>query len=440
MTGARPLVALVVAAAAPAGANPVDAFGFGARGPAMAGAQTAATQDGGANYYNPAALALGDEIRIDLGYQLAKPYLRIGGGDQGVDASRGLAISLTAPGDIGPLHLAVGLAAFLPDERITRTRTLPSARPRWALYDNRPQRLFLASNLALRIGDDLTIGGGIAYLSRTEGSIDLDGLIGFPDPNDSNLSLDIDVALKTVRYVQAGILWRARPWLLVGASYRAGFVLQLDQGFRIHGDLGPPGFPVVKDGFFDLHSLAFDLFQPEQWSAGFSLQLTPRVLVAGDLTFQRWSTYENPAARIEITYDLKQLNDLVTITTGPPLEKAYFHDTFVPRIGVEWLAAETLCSVWRVRAGYAFEPSPAPEQQGELNTVDNDKHTVTAGLGVTLARLTDVLPHPVDLDVYVGATFLPARAHRKLSVTDPVGDYVSEGLVLMAGVGTRWRF
>jgi long-chain fatty acid transport protein len=424
----------------PVHANPVDAFGFGARGPAMAGAQTAATNDGGANYYNPAALAIGDEIRIDLGYQLAKPYLRIGGGDQAVDSSRGLAISLTAPGDIGPIHVAVGLAVFLPDERITRTRTLPSGRTRWALYDNRPQRLFLASNLSLRIGDDVYIGGGIAYLSRTQGSIDLEGLIGFPDPSVSNLTLDIDVALKTVRYPQAGILWRARPWLLVGAAFRGGFVLELDQGFRIHGDLGPPGFPVVRDGFFELHSLSFDLFQPEQWAMGFALQLTPRLLIAGDLTWQRWSAYENPAARIVITYDLKQLNDLVSITTGPPLEKAYFHDIFVPRIGVEWLAADSLHSEWRLRAGYAFEPSPAPEQRGELNAVDNDKHTFTAGLGVSLRDLTQVLPHPFDVDVYVGATYLPARAHRKLSPTDPVGDYVSEGLVLMAGVGTRWAF
>ncbi|HKA90847.1 MAG TPA: outer membrane protein transport protein [Haliangiales bacterium] len=431
---------LLAAVAVRAHANPVDAFGFGARGPAMAGAQTAATDDGGANYYNPGALALGDDIRIDLGYQIAKPYLKIGGGDQGVDSSRGLALSLTAPGDVGPVHLAVGLAVFLPDERITRTRTLPSARPRWALYDNRPQRLFLASNLALRVGDDLYIGGGIAYMSRTGGAIDLEGRLGFPDPNDSNFTLDIDVTLKTIRYAQAGVLWRAQPWLLVGASFRGGFVLALDQGFRIHGDLGPAGSPVVKDGFFELHSLAFDLFQPEQWAAGFALQLTPRVLVSGDVTWQRWSAYENPAARIQISYDLKQLNDIVHIVAAPPLEKAYFHDTFVPRLGVEWLAARSPHAAWRVRAGYAFEPTPAPEQRGELNAVDNDKHTFTAGFGVSLSDVTRVLVHPFDIDAYVGATYLPPRTHRKLSLTDPVGDYISEGLVLMAGVGTRWRF
>ena len=92
-----PLVAAWLAPAA-AGANPVDLFGFGARAPAMGGAQTAATDDGGANYYNPAALARPEEIRIDLGYQLAQPWLSINGGGQDVDQSRGLVAALSAPG------------------------------------------------------------------------------------------------------------------------------------------------------------------------------------------------------------------------------------------------------------------------------------------------------------------------------------------------------
>ena len=47
----------------------VDAYGYGARAPAMAGAATAATDgDSSATYYNPAALASADEIRLDLGY------------------------------------------------------------------------------------------------------------------------------------------------------------------------------------------------------------------------------------------------------------------------------------------------------------------------------------------------------------------------------------
>jgi hypothetical protein len=435
------LVVVVVVGLVPAHANPVDAFGFGGRAPAMGGAQTAATIDGGANYYNPAALARGEAIRVDLGYQLAQPYLTLNGGDQGVDTSRGLYAALSAPGRIFGLKVAIGAGIFLPDERITRTRTLPAQRPRWSLYDNRPQRIFLGSNLAVQLGDDLWLGGGIAYMSRTRGTLDLEGRIGFPDSEDSQLDLAIDVDLITVRYPQGGVLWRAQPWLLVGLSFRGGFVLELNQKFSIRGDVGPEGGnPVVDNGYFALHSVAMDLFQPEQWSVGFSAQLTRRLLVAGDVTWQRWSAFENPAASIAIDYDLKDFNDLVVIPDAPPLPDAFFHDTIVPRVGVEWVAAETRHSVWHVRAGYAFEPSPAPAQIVETNFVDNDKHTLSMGLGATIFDVSKILERPFAFDLYVAATFLPDRSHHKLSPVDPIGDYVSSGFVFQTGFGTRWSF
>ena len=60
--------------------------------------------------------------------------------------------------------------------------------------------------------------------------------------------------------------------------------------------------------------------------------------------------------------------------------------------------------------------------------------------GLALAKISGALLQPFDLDVYVAGTFLPRRAHEKLSPVDPVGDYVSEGFVLQLGVGSRWRF
>ena len=126
----------------------LDAYGFGARAGAMAGTQTAATRDAGANYYNPAALGLLTDIQADVGYQFALPYLSINGGDQNVDASRGFAAGLSVPGQIGGVKLTLGVSVFLPDERLTRTRTYAAQRTRWSLYDNRPQRLFFATNIA----------------------------------------------------------------------------------------------------------------------------------------------------------------------------------------------------------------------------------------------------------------------------------------------------
>lgn len=432
---------LLLALPATAHANPIDAFGFGARGPAMGGAQTAATQDGGANYYNPAALVTGDDIKIDLGYQLAAPTLTLNGGDVHADASRGLAVGLSAPGHFAGVKIAMGAGVFLPDERITRVRTEPAQRPRFVLYDNRPQRIFLGANLAIQLTPKLSIGGGIAYMSKTSGTVTLQGRVGFPNYDDSNLALGIDVDLKTIRYPQAGLLWHATPYFDVGVAYRGSFTLHLDQTFIVSGDVGPAmGDPVIKDGYFKLRSLALDLFQPAQIAAGFSLRFTRDVTIAGDLTWQHWDAYENPAAHIDLMLDLKDFQHLVNIPAAPPIPGAYFHDIVVPRIGVEVYAGHTRHSTWYARGGYAYEPSPAPEQRGESNLIDNDKHTISLGLGAQFRRLTEIVPKPFDVDLYGAATILEDRAHRKLSPIDPVGDYVSRGYVLEIGIATRWRF
>jgi long-chain fatty acid transport protein len=436
----RVLVLLVLAAGA-ARANPMDAFGWGGRAPAMGGAATAAAREAAANYYNPGALAVGDAIRLDLGYQAALPRLTLNGGDQDVDHSRGLIAGVVVPGDIGPVHVAVGVGVHLPDERLVRTRTLPAGRPRWMYYDNRPQRFFLSSNVAVQIGESLFVGGGVSYMSRTQGAIELTGRVGFPVSADSDLALEIDVRLKAIRYPQAGVLWRARPWLDVGLTYRGGFSLQIDQQFTIRGSLGPDGRPpIVDDAFFQLRALALDLFQAEQLAGGFSLRATPRLTVTGDLTFQRWSEFANPASRITIEYDLKEFNDLVELPTEVPLEKTYFHDTWVPRLGVEVKAVDRPGGALYVRGGYAYEPSPAPEQRGETNFVDNDKHTLSTGLGLEVRGLGKVLPRPFDIDLFVAGSLLPERSHRKLSLLDPVGDFASRGLVLAGGIASRWRF
>ncbi len=104
----------------PAVANPVDAFGIGARGAALAGAQTAASKDSSANYYNPALLARLDDLHIDIGYRVAAPYLAINGANLGVDTSRGTHMGIVVPGTLGPLQVAIGGATYLPDQQLRR--------------------------------------------------------------------------------------------------------------------------------------------------------------------------------------------------------------------------------------------------------------------------------------------------------------------------------
>nr|MBA2542961.1 hypothetical protein [Deltaproteobacteria bacterium] len=264
-------------------------------------------------------------------------------------------------------------------------------------------------------------------------------LIGLANPAVSDLDLAIDVDVKTIRYPHAGIAWRASPRLVLGASYRGGFRLVIDQTVKVRGDLGSPDTIVVEDGRLDLRSISEDLFQPAQLTVGGAFAATKALLVELDVTYQRWKVFDNPTARIEIELDIKQFNDLVMIPPPRTLENPNLRDIVVPRLGVEWQGAPGK-RAWTARGGYVFEFAVAPEQRGESNFIDNHKHTLALGGGLTWASLGKVIARPFSLDGFVSFTYLQPRDHHKLSPVDPVGDYTAGGHAIAAGITSRWRF
>jgi long-chain fatty acid transport protein len=433
---------LLLLLSAPARANPADAFGFGSRAAAMGNAATAIADDGSACYYNPAGLARADDLRIDIGYQAALPRLALNGHDSGVDATHGFTAALVAPGRLFGVRFAFGAALFLPDDRLTRVRQLPYTQPQWIYYDNRTQRLLLVAALAVQIVPGLTIGGGAAFMSRTSGTVALEGTIAVTDTDaQSALQSSVHVDLVALRYPHVGIAWQATRWLTVAASYRHSFSLQVDQGFSIHGNVGNPGVPpIVTNGALDARSQSSDLFQPWQLTVGGALRLTRTLLVSVDATFARWSEFPTPASQLALALDLgPTFNPLVHLPPARSYAPPGFHDILIPRLGVEWRALERARLALDLRGGYSYEASPVPEQWGQTSYADSDKHRFSLGAGLE-ARLGRWLPRPLAFDLHLAATYLPPRANRKQDPLDPTGDFVAKGVVVEMGVTSRWRF
>jgi long-chain fatty acid transport protein len=434
-------LALLLALASTARANPIDAFGFGSRAAAMASAVSASSDDSSANYYNPAGLVRGRELRIDLGYRYAQPLLKLNGHDVGVDASRGFSVGLVSPGQVGPFRFSFGLALWLPDQRLTRVRSLPFSQPRFVYYDNRLQRLFLAANLAIQIVPGLYIGGGLTFMSRTQGVVNLKGQVAVSDPDESSLVTSINVDLLAVRYPQAGLLWEVSSRVSLALVYRHSFQLALDQQFRIDGSIGNPGLtPVVSNGFLSVRSVSTDLFQPWQLTAGAAVRLTRHVLATYDLTFARWSEFPVAASDLTLDLDIGQFNNQVKLPGKRTYPQPYFHDIAIPRIAVEARAYDGDRLGLDVRGGYSWEPTPVPEQRGETNLADSDKHTFSLGCGLELKRLQPILAWPISLDAHLALTYLPNRVNRKDSPIDPVGDFVAGGVAVSTGLTMRLKF
>ena len=432
------LLACVLLVPVAARANPIDVYGFGSRAAALGGAMTAAVDDSAANYYNPAALVRGDHLRIDLGYRYAQPELSLNGRNNGVEASRGVAIGLVAPAHIGPFRFAFGVSLWLPDQHLTRVNSLAYTTPRFPLYENPTQHLVLQANLAVQIIRGLYVGGGLTYMSRTQGQVFLKGTVAIGDPNASSLVSQVNVDLLAVRYPQVGLLWEVTPRVSLGICYRHSFSLKLDQAFRIDGNVGTPA--VVTNGHFAARTVSTDLFQPWQLQAGVSAKILRAVTVDFDLAYVRWSEFPVPASTLSFDVDIGQFNAMLKLPTSRRLPSPQFHDIVVPRLGIEARALELDRFALDVRGGYVYEATPAPEQIGESNFADSDKHTFSAGLGLELRRLGPVLPFPLSLDVHIAVTYLPDRYNRKVDARDPVGDFVASGVVPQVGATLRSRF
>lgn len=442
----RLLPVLALLAAGPAAANPLDVFGFGPKAAALASACTAWCTDASSNYYNPAALAAVDRIELTLGYSGASPLLELNGRQQPVDASRGVIGGVVVPGTVLGLRFAFGAGVHLPDERLTRVRALPPGRPRFALFDNKPQRLFVTSNLALEPVPGLQVGGGLTYMAETVGTVAMTGEVTVPDGSSTSLVTSVDVDLQAVRYPSAGIRWEALPWWTLAMSWRGEFSLALDLTTAVRGDLvlvsGDRAATLLEDGEFRLRSRTAVLFSPMQVTLGSAVSPLPGLTLVADLVWSRWSTYPSPIARIEPYLDLAPLIEDATERFPPstPPEPAGFADTLAPRLGVE--TAHALAPGWTLvlRAGYAFEPTPAPPPTGVTNLVDADRHVASCGVGLELDGPVGPIPGDVVLEGHAALMRVTRVEVAQDDPAEPVGDFAADGWVRTGGLWLRARF
>ncbi|MCZ7685521.1 MAG: hypothetical protein M5U28_44780 [Sandaracinaceae bacterium] len=203
-----------------AAAQPMDTYGMGSRSVALAGAVTADVDDYSANYYNPAGIVRDGHLHIGLGWFGAGHDLHLNDLDSAVDPVHGIVLGLNVPGRVDDFRFGFGLGVHLNDQRVSRTRTLPRARPRWELYDNRPHRTYLATHVAIQPVEWLRIGGGIAFLSYSANDLRIRGEIDFARPAASQLEHELNGELITIRYPQVGIQVGPFEGLNFGVVYR----------------------------------------------------------------------------------------------------------------------------------------------------------------------------------------------------------------------------
>jgi hypothetical protein len=179
-------------------------------------------------------------------------------------------------------------------------------------------------------------------------------------------------------------------------------------------------------------------YDPPELASELSYRPDPGLRLIANLTARFWSSYPG--------------TQRTTSRSSPLAPAPEFSDTVSPRVGVEGtLRRGRAALVWR--GGYALEPSPspparmaarrtaagAPLMEGgmpvltALRYLDNDRHVLTAGLGVTY-RIGEA--ETLRLDLFGQLHLLVDRRHEIPASGGPTPDpetWMRTGGVLMVG-------
>ncbi len=372
----------------------------------MGGAYTSLADDFSATYYNMAGLIADKRIKVSSEFLYAQPYLEINSQDQNLPDLQGVSFGVSLP---IPLvdglkeKIAFGLSMFVfgtPDIATPQVYIIsgksPSS-PKFVMYDNTVERLIITFGFAFELHRSLLIGAGSEAFGPVWGKL---GTVESPNeyPEVSGR-----LGLYSIWSPHFGLIFKPGEIsdtfsrLRIGLSYRDEFKDKINLPMTV--TLGTLAFDVTLP--------TVDKFTPREGTIGIAYDFTDKFTLSFDLGFEDWSEYHSPVPHF--SFDASLLGTTLGAALDVPREG--FHDTWVPRIGGEYRYTSSPEFTWAFRAGYAYEPSPAPMQTGVSNYIDNDRHLFSLGLGVTAGG--KYFENPMIIDIFLQEHYLKERKNDK---------------------------
>jgi len=434
-------MAVIIFASGRALANPFDITGFGSRAQAMGCAFTAAADDFSAVYYNVAALVQGEGVTFGLEYFSLWSSLQINGEGFEIDDSdvSGVALGVSWTPRRRGRRLGLGLAVALPDQATIRARLLPPLEPRFVMINTQTQRSEAIAAVAVELIPGLSLGAGFSMIADLGGrGVRINATLGSVEPVAS-----ADIEIRADMAPMAGLLYVPRSGLSLALAYRGQLDLKMETNTEALLHLPGGRMLMGEAGVMIGLSVGQDIFySPHEITAGCAYRPCERLLLTADLTWYDWSKFPVPPT-LEIDFTLAGLLSLL-VDVPPELDPGLvgipLKDTFAPRVGLELRAYKAATFALDLRAGYAFEKSPVPEQVRYGNYLDNDRHIGSAGFGVSFIDPWGILYRPGSIDFHFQYFHYEKRSHKKTDPTDPVGDIRSSGSRFGLGVTLSVRF
>jgi long-chain fatty acid transport protein len=379
-------VALVLTLrAASAAASPELDFGFGARSQGLAGAGVAIADDAAAVFQNPAGLARARGIDVSFGYAFVNYALEANGADAGLPNVNALEGGLVVPGAILGMPVAFGFSIAMPDGRLSRLREAEPNVPYWPLDGAGPRLVDVGTGFAARPLRQLVIGAGVGFVASLHGNFGIYGNAVAADGNgseyESNLRHAVDADLTASRFPLVGIGFMPNDALSLGLAYRGAAIVEHRIQASLTGTLQIEDSTVPVRYTYDSRSDV--AYMPGALTLGASYRPLRAWLVTAEVAWEHYEPFRSPYTETSSSVTLPPSLDIEIPGTSPiAVPPARFHDRFVPRFGVEPCFALERSLDLKLRAGYAYQRSPVPEDQVGTRFFDLDRHLISGGAGV----------------------------------------------------------
>jgi long-chain fatty acid transport protein len=379
----------------------IEAVGLG-----QGGAFVAAPSTPMAIWYNPAALAHGRGLRLELGggfiyspltYQRAPDqampsYPKVSNQQPFLPAALiGAAYDL---GRLGLEDLTVALAAYTPT---SSKYVLPEDGPqRFQSLQGTYRMVHIHAAVAYRLFRKIAVGvalGG-SYFTATQRTLVSGAIAGDPESDAFKIPVNVSIAAPFTFTSNFGISAQPIPELALGASFMPPF----DVHAPGTADISLPSTLAALATITGGDQIHADLHFPGVTRAGIRYTPTPRLSMEIAAVREGWGRLQtiDIATQYQVTAHLPPIINVTNRPLGTISLIKKYRDLYSVRLGVEGRPARFLT----VRAGGWFESSGATPGYFDLSTPEANK--VGASLGASLTY------RAFALDLAYAHVFVPA--------------------------------
>lgn len=219
------------------------------------------------------------------------------------------------------------------------------------------QAIYIQPSIAIKVSDRFSFGGGPIYVT---GSVNFNRNLtrSLTNEEGQRSDLTIDASGVTAWGYTAGFMFNPTDNIRLGVNYRSEITMEARGGDATFNDL-----PAFAQGLYTNTRFDADLPLPAELTAGFSVELTDKWLVAFDYNRAFWNVYDALTVSFENS-------------TPTSVNPRNYKDASTYRVGTQFKPNDKFA----FRAGWYFDESPVQDGYFAPETPRNDSMGFTGGL------------------------------------------------------------